>query len=211
MNGEADHPELIRVLKPAGEDASFGTGWHSDNSFMEWPSLGSILYAVTLPPYGGDTLYASAERAYDALSAPMRALLAGLVAVHSASRAYDPSVTGGAKYSGDSAITYRYSDAVRAEVEHPVIRTHPDSQRKSIYVNPMFTLRIRDLQPRESRALLRFLHEHCASPEFTCRIRWEPGTVAFWDNRSVQHYALDDYRDFERVMHRVTIAGDRPV
>jgi taurine dioxygenase len=140
----------------------------------------------------------------------MKTMLEGLVAVHSASRAYDPKVTGEAKYSGDAPIRYQYSEAVLAEALHPVIRTHPETARKGIYVNPMFTQRIVGMTHAESRALLAFLYEHSVKPDFTCRFQWQPGSVALWDNRCVQHYALDDYREFERVMYRVTIAGDRP-
>jgi taurine dioxygenase len=209
-NGMAEHPELIRVLKPAGEAAFFGTSWHSDNSFFEKPSALTILYGERVPPVGGDTLFASMERAYAALSEPMRAFLGPLVAVHSASRAYDPRTTGEAKYRGETAITYTFSEAIYEEVEHPVVRTHPETGRRSLYVNPMFTQRIVGLAPHESDALLAMLHAHATRPEFTCRFRWESGSVAVWDNRCVQHYAIDDYRDFERVMYRVTIQGTRP-
>ncbi len=205
------YPELVRVLKPAGELASFGVGWHSDNSFLAEPSLGSMLHARVVPPYGGDTLFASMELAYQALSDTMRRMLEDLVAVHSAGRAYDPATTGEAKYRGEAAITYHYSDQIHEEVEHPVIRSHPESGRKSLYVNQMFTQRICGLRRAESEALLGFLYEHCARPEFTCRFRWEAGSLALWDNRSVQHYALDDYRDFERLLYRVTISGTKPV
>jgi taurine dioxygenase len=211
VKGTDEIPELVRVLKPAGESASFGVGWHSDNSFFPEPSLGSVLYGVTIPPYGGDTLYASMERAYEALSEPMKSFLSPLVAVHSASRAYDPRVTGDQKYRGEAPINYRYDEkAIQAEVQHPVIRTHPVSGRRSIFVNQMFTQRIVGLSESESRAVLAFLYEHCVKPEFTCRLRWTPNTVALWDNRSVQHYAIDDYRAFERIMFRVTIRGDKP-
>jgi taurine dioxygenase len=210
VNGMEEHPELVRVWKPAGQSASFGVGWHSDNSFFPEPSLGSVLYGVTIPPYGGDTLYASMERAYEALSPTLKEFLGGLRAVHSASRAYDPAVTGTAKYEGNAPISYRYSDSIHDEVEHPVVRTHPETGRRSLYVNAMFTTRIVGLAPAESDALLGFLYEHAARPDFTCRFRWSPGAVAVWDNRCVQHYAMDDYRDFERLMFRVTIRGDRP-
>jgi len=210
VEGTAEIPELVRVWKPAGEAASFGTGWHSDNSFFPQPSLGSLLYGVTIPPYGGDTLFASMERAYEALSAPMRDFLGGLRAIHSASRAYDPRVTGAAKYRGEAPMKYRYSEIINEEVEHPVIRTHPQTGRKSVYVNQMFTQRIVALSEPESGALLRFLYAHCTQPDFTCRVRWAPGTVTLWDNRCVQHYALDDYRPFERLMYRVTVSGERP-
>ena len=211
VKGTEDIPELVQVLKPAGESASFGVGWHSDNSFFDEPSLGSVLYGVTIPPYGGDTLYASMEKAYDALSAPMQEFLDGMLAVHSASHAYDPKTTGEKKYNGEAPISYRYDEkAIYSEVQHPVVRTHPESGRKSLYVNQMFTQRIVGLEARESRALLAFLYEHCIRPEFTCRLRWQTNSVAMWDNRSVQHYAVDDYQPFERLMYRVTIRGDRP-
>jgi len=210
VQGTDELPELLRVWKPAGDSASFGTGWHTDNTFFECPSKATILYGVTIPPYGGDTLFASMERAYEALSPAMREFLAGLRAVHSASRAYDPRVTGEAKYRGEAPLKYTYSDAVTAEVEHPVIRTHPESGRKCLFVNPMFTLRLVGLGARESDALLKMLFEHAVQPDFTCRVRWQPRTLTMWDNRSVQHYAMDDYREFERLMYRVTVQGDRP-
>jgi taurine dioxygenase len=208
--GTDAHPEILRVHKPAGESASFGTGWHTDNTFFEHPSLGTVLYGVEIPAFGGDTLFASMTRTYDALSEPMQAFLGTRSAIHSASRAYDPKVTGEAKYRGEGPMTYRYSEIVEKEVVHPVVRTHPETGRKSLFVNPMFTLRIEGLEPSESQALLAFLYTHATQPEFTCRFRWEPGSVALWDNRCVQHYAMDDYQEFERVMMRVTIRGDRP-
>ena len=209
-DGMDEHPEVILVRKPAGEEAFFGTSWHTDNSFFERPSAITLLYGEDVPAFGGDTLFASMEHAYDALSDVMKAFLAPLAAVHSASRAYDPRTTGDEKYRGEAAITYTYSESIYDEVEHPVIRTHPETGRKSIYVNAMFTQRIVGLNPDESTALLSMLYEHATRPEFTCRYRWTPGSVAMWDNRCLQHYAIDDYRDFERVMYRVTIGGTRP-
>jgi taurine dioxygenase len=209
-NGMAEHPEIIRVLKPAGEAAFFGTSWHTDNSFFAAPTSITVLYGETVPAVGGDTIFASMEAAYDALSEPMRRFLDPLRAVHSASRAYDPRTTGSAKYEGKAPITYTYSDAIWEEVEHPVVRTHPETGRRSLYVNAMFTQRIVGLAPHESRALLDLLYAHAARLEFQCRVRWAPGTLTLWDNRSVQHYAIDDYADFERVMYRVTLAGTKP-
>ena len=206
-----EHPELVRVFKPAGESASFGTGWHSDNSFFECPSMASILYGSKLPPRGGDTLFASMEAAWDALSDTMQGWLAPLRAVHSASRAYAPSVTGEAKYRGDAAMSYTYSDAVEKQVAHPIARTHPETGRKSLYVNQMFTQHIEGLGSDESESVLAFLYRHIERPEFQCRVRWRTGTLLLWDNRSVQHNALDDYRDYDRLMYRVTVSGDRPV
>jgi taurine dioxygenase len=209
-NSMQEYSEVIKVWKPAGESASFGTGWHTDNSFFEHPTILSFLYGVTIPHFGGDTLYASTSRAYDALSQTMRDILAELSAVHSATRAYDPETTGADKYDGKAAITYTYSSAVEAEVEHPVVRRHPESGRRSIYVNPMFTQRLVGMKPRESDALLQFLYQHIALPDFQCRFRWEPGSLAVWDNRVTQHYALDDYQEYERLMYRVTVSASPP-
>jgi taurine dioxygenase len=212
VKGMEEFPELVRVWKPKGEPASFGVGWHSDNSFFAKPSKASLLYGVTIPPYGGDTLFASMEKAFASLSPAMQRFLEPLHAVHSAARAYDPKVTGEHKYRGEAPIQYRYDEqAIYSEVVHPVIRKHPESGRKSIFVNPMFTQRIVELSEAESRAVLDFLFTHSVRPEFTCRLRWEPRTLAVWDNRSVQHYAMDDYRDFERLMYRATVRGDEPV
>jgi len=210
VEGTQEHPELIRVHKPTGESASFGTGWHSDNTFFECPSLATILYGVMIPPYGGDTLFASTERAWQALSPALQERLEGLHGVHSARRAYDPAATGEAKYKGDAPLRYHWSDAIRDEVQHPLVRTHPRTGRKGLFVNPMFTLGVAELEEREGEALLGFLFEHIALPQWTCRVRWEPGTVTMWDNRAVWHTAMDDYQDFERLMVRVTLAGDRP-
>ena len=210
-NGMDEHPEVIRVLKPAGEEAYFGTSWHTDNSFFESPSSITILYGEKVPPVGGDTLWASMEGAYEALSDRMKEFLDPLRAVHSASSAYDPRTTGDAKYKGEAAITYTYSDSIYDEVEHPVIRTHPETGRRSLYVNPMFTQRIVGMNANESDAILRMLYAHAVRPELQCRFRWQDGSVAMWDNRCLWHYAVDDYHDFERVMYRVTLAGKRPV
>jgi len=208
--GMPEHPEMIRVYKPAGERAFFGTSWHTDNTFFERPSAITVLHGVVVPPVGGDTLFASMERAWEGLSAPMKRFLEPLSAVHSARPAFDPKVTGTAKYEGKAAIKYRMSDAVYAEVVHPVIRTHPETGRKSIFVNPMFTERIVELERHESDALLAMLHAHSTRPEYTCRVRWTPRTLVVWDNRQTQHYAIDDYAHHERLMFRVTIGGDRP-
>jgi len=210
-NGLEHHPEIIRVLKPAGEQAFFGTSWHSDNSFFERPSSVTILFAERVPPVGGDTVYASMERAWELLSEPLKRFLEPLRAIHSAREAYDPRTTGDAKYRGETAIQYVYSDAIYEQVEHPVVRTHPVTGRKSLYVNPMFTQQIVGLSKPESDGLLAMLYDVSTRPETTCRVRWQDGTVTLWDNRWLQHYAIDDYADFERLMYRVTITGERPV
>ncbi len=208
--GMEEHPEVIRVLKPAGEQAFFGTSWHTDNSFFENPSAVTVLYGEIIPQVGGDTVYASMERAWEMLSEPLQRFLEPLRAIHSAREAFDPRTTGDAKYKGEAAIQYTYSDAIYEEAEHPVMRTHPVTGRKSLYVNPMFTQQIVGLSKPESDGLLAMLYDVSTRPELTCRVRWEPGTVTVWDNRWLQHYAIDDYADAERLMYRVTIEGERP-
>ncbi len=208
--GMPEYPEVIRVLKPAGEHAFFGTSWHTDNSFFDCPSALTLLYGAQVPPVGGDTVFASMERAWSALSEPLRRFLEPLQAIHSASSAYDPKTTGDAKYRGETAIQYRYSERIYEEVVHPIVRTHPLTGRKSLYVNPMFTQQIVGLAKPESTALLALLFDLSTRPEFTCRLHWENGTLAIWDNRWLQHYAIDDYADYERVMYRVTVRGERP-
>jgi taurine dioxygenase len=208
--GLDSHPEVVRVLKPAGERAFFGTSWHTDNSFFEHPSAVTVLYGEQVPPVGGDTVYASMERAWEMLSEPLQRFLRPLRAIHSAEEAYDPRTTGDAKYKGETAIQYVYSDAIYERVEHPVVRTHPVTGRQSLYVNPMITRQIVGLGQIESDRILSMLYELSTRPELTCRIRWENGTVAIWDNRWLQHYAIDDYADFDRLMYRVTVAGERP-
>ncbi len=210
VDGMEDTPEITKVLKPAGESASFGVGWHTDNSFFEKPSMGSVLYGKTIPPYGGDTLFANQYLAYERLSDEMKKMLAPLHAVHSARLAYT-SETAQEKYEKKTAITYSWDDSIMDEVVHPVIRTHPITGRKALYVNDMFTLRFAGMSEKESQPLLQFLFTHATRPEFCCRFQWSENTIALWDNRCMQHYAVDDYQQFERLMYRVTIEGEKPV
>lgn len=210
VEGMQAHPEIIRVHKPAGAQASFGVGWHSDNSFQPRPSAVTVLYGETIPPHGGDTLFSNMARAYAALSPQVQSALAKLQAVHSAGRAYAKDEVGAHKYAEGAPIKYRESESLAREVTHPVVRRHPHSGRLALYVNPMFTQRVCGLHAAESGALLRFLYAHAQRPEFQCRVRWAPGTLVLWDNRSVWHYAMDDYREYERIMFRVTLAGETP-
>jgi taurine dioxygenase len=177
-----------------------GEGWHSDVSCDAEPPMGSILYIRTCPPYGGDTLFASMYAAYDALSDRMKTYLDGLTAEHS-----------GEHYRGQYA---NYGIADKPEyprAEHPVVRTHPVTGRKALYVNQGFTKRIIGLPLDESAAVLNYLYEHMANPLFQCRFRWQQNSIAFWDNRCVQHHAMWDYWPHTRSGNRVTVKGDRPV
>ena len=212
--GMPDCPEIIHVIRePEDTGFNFGGDWHSDVTFQERPALGSILYAEEVPAYGGDTLFANQYLAYETLSDGMKSLLEGLEALHSASRPYGLHNTRGDRHEyavNTHSMKVRYSEDAERMVAHPVVRTHPETGRKALYVNSAFTHRFQDLTKAESEPLLKFLIQHAARMEFTCRFRWEVGSVAFWDNRCVQHYALNDYAGQRRAMRRVTIAGDRP-
>jgi taurine dioxygenase len=205
------HPEVMRVFKEKDDKVNFGGGWHSDMTFLEKPPLGSILYAKEVPPIGGDTMFANQYLAYEALSPGMKRTLGGLNAVHSANAQY--GVDGGSeanRHNDQRSMKPKTSDDAKAETIHPVVRTHPETGRKALYVNIGFTQRFEGWTKEESRALLRWLYDHCAKPEFTCRFAWAKNSVAFWDNRCAQHYALNDYHGHRREMHRVTVEGDRP-
>ena len=204
--GMAEHPEMMEIIKEPQDRVNFGGGWHSDMSFLEHPSIGSILHAVELPEYGGDTLFASQAAAYDALSPGLKATLETLRCVHSAEREY--STTGHSAQKRSSMVVAEAEGAV-GEFVHPLVLVHPETGRKALYVNPAFTMRIEGWSKRESKALLDFLFEHSRYEPFTCRFAWRTGSVAFWDNRSVWHFALNDYPGQRRHMRRVTVdAGD---
>ena len=207
IDGSPDHPEILHVVTDPDDYTNFGGGWHTDLTFLEKPDLGSVLYAVDLPAVGGDTLFANQHAAYDALSDTMKGMLDGLVAVHSAG----PQYADGGLSTLHKGMATKNSALALDSVEHPLVRTHPETGRKGLYVNQAFTTRIRTMRAEESKALLDFLTTHAVQERFTCRIRWEPGTLAMWDNRSVQHYALHDYSGQARRMRRITIKGDRPV
>ena len=205
----AGYPEILEVRKEPEETRNFGGGWHTDVSYLERPSLGSVLYAREVPEFGGDTMFANQYHAYETLSDGMKAMLDGMTAIHSARRPYGPNAARAQEY-GPSSMRFIFSEAAHAEIEHPVVRTHRETGKKALYVNRTFTLRFKDMTEEESAPLLHYLCDHAVRPEFTCRFRWRPNSIAFWDNRCVQHNAINDYRGARRVMHRVTIEGERP-
>jgi len=210
VEGMDDNQEILEVRKEEWETRNFGGGWHSDVSYLERPALGSILYAREVPEVGGDTMFANQYLAYDSLSAGLKQTLDGLVAVHSARRPYGLDAPR-ARARAKSSMQFNFSNSANAETEHPVVRTHAATGKKSLYVNGNFTIRFKDMTEAESAPLLNYLYQQAARREFTCRFRWEKGSIAFWDNRCTQHNAINDYNGQRRVMHRVTIEGERPV
>lgn len=200
--GMAGQPEVMEIIKEPSDKINFGGGWHSDMSFLETPAIGSILYALEVPEYGGDTLFASQAAAYDALSDGLKATLERLSAVHSASKEYSST---GHSAKKRTSMSVAEADGYVGEYVHPIVLVHPETGRKALYVNPAFTLRIHGWKPSESKALLGYLFEHCGYEGFTCRFAWAKGSVAFWDNRSVWHFALNDYPGQRRHMRRVTV------
>ena len=205
VRGLDGYPEIIPVVKLEHERHNFGGVWHTDTAYLEQPPMATMLVAREVPPYGGDTLFASGTKAYEALSDGMRHLLAGLHAVNSSAKA-EVSKTREDRVK-DSARTDARSEY---NAEHPVVRTHPETGRKSLYVNIAHTQRFAGMTDEESAGLLAYLFQHQIRPEFTCRFRWEPGSLALWDNRCVLHNPINDYHGHRRVMHRVTLRGDTP-
>jgi taurine dioxygenase len=202
-------PELPEILLLDNHAAFLpdNDNWHTDVTFSETPPLAGILAAKRIPSSGGDTLWSSNFAAYEALSEPLRRFLDGLTAQHSIAKSFPAE-----RWQSDPAFKERYERAVAKypPVRHPVVRTHPVSGRKALFVNEGFTTHINELNAEESRALLAFLYTHSARPEFTVRWRWQVDDVAFWDNRVTQHYAIADYLPERRTMHRATVNGDKP-
>ena len=205
VRGLAGYPEIIEVLKREEERTNFGGVWHSDTSYLDEPPMGSLLLARELPPFGGDTLFANQYLAYEALSDGLKATLGTLRGVNTSAKA-DVTKTREDRVKDSGTATAKQDYAA----DHPVVRTHPETGRKALYVNTAHTARFAGWTEAESAPLLEYLFAHQIKPEFTCRFRWEPGSVAFWDNRAAQHNPINDYHGYRRHMHRITLAGDRP-
>jgi len=205
VRGLDTHPRIIAVTKLPHETVNFGGIWHSDTAYLAEPPMATLLLAREIPPVGGDTMFANMYAAYEALSPAMRAMLQPLRAINSSALA-DVSKTREDRLRDASASDE--SDVY--EASHPVLRTHPETGRKALYVNVAHTARLDGMTEEESRPLLGFLFRHQVQPEFTCRFRWQVGSLALWDNRCAQHNPVNDYHGWRRVMHRITLQGDVP-
>ncbi|PYO02302.1 MAG: taurine dioxygenase [Candidatus Rokuibacteriota bacterium] len=205
VKGLDEFPEIIPVLKLEHERVNFGGIWHSDTAYLDVPPMASMLVAREVPPAGGDTLFANMYAAYEALSDGMKRMLEGLVAINSSANA-DVSRTREDRIK-DSARAGAREEYVAA---HPVVRVHPETGRRALYVNVAHTVGFEGMTPEESAPILDYLYRHQVRPEFTCRFRWRPGSLAFWDNRCAQHNAINDYQGHRRLLHRITLAGERP-
>ena len=197
-------PEIAEVRKAETQRDNIGGGWHTDHSFDQIPAMGSILVARVLPPSGGDTLFSSMGAAYDSLSDGLKATLESLRAVHSADHIFQP----GGYYSKTDLADEMTGQDLETHAVHPVVIRHPVTGRKLLYVNGAFTLHFEGWTREESLPLLQYLCEVGQREAFQCRVRWEPGSVAIWDNRATWHMALNDYHGHARVMHRITLTGD---
>ena len=205
VEGLAAYPEIVEVRKEPEESENFGGVWHSDTTYLATPPLGAVLYARELPPGGGDTLWSNMYLAHDALSDGMKSLLAGLRGVNSSKKG---AAAAGRQARRDEVPMDTPDDYY--EAVHPVVRAHPETGRKALYVNAGHTTRFEGMTAAESEPTLKFLLAHLIRPEFTCRFQWAAGSLAVWDNRCAQHYAINDYYGHRRVMHRITIQGDAP-
>ncbi|RCX09432.1 TauD/TfdA dioxygenase family protein [Extensimonas vulgaris] len=205
VKGLADYPVIIEIKKLEHEKVNFGGVWHSDTAYLERPPMATLLLAREVPPYGSDTLFANQYLAYETLSEGMKKLLDGLDAVNTSAKA-DTTRT-----REDRLAEVGRSDAAsQYEATHPVVRTHPETGRKALYVNYAHTARFAGMTEEESAPLLQWLFAHQKKEEFTCRFRWRVGSLALWDNRCTHHSPVNDYHGFRRVLHRITLAGDKP-
>jgi taurine dioxygenase len=201
---QADN-EIVMITREPGDEHIVGEDWHTDTTMVRQPPLGAILYGIEVPPYGGDTCFANQYLAYETLSPGMRRLVDGLRAVHSDRMVAGPKAGRNAYRSTKVREDADWRETVTS---HPVVRTHPETGRKCLFVNAAYTVGFDGMTEEESRPLLDYLLAHGHRPEFTCRFRWENGSVAFWDNRCVKHLAVHDAGPYRRLMRRVQIAGD---
>jgi taurine dioxygenase len=206
VKGLPDFPLIVPVLKLPHEKHNFGGVWHTDTTYLQEPPMATMLIARELPPVGGDTLFASNYAAFEGLSPALQDTLRTLTGVNSSAKA---AVT----HSREDRVADSATDKGRSELnsEHPVVRTHPETGRQALYVNPGHTTRFVGWTEEESAPLLNYLFEQQVRPEYTCRFVWRPGSIAFWDNRCALHNPINDYHGHKRLLHRITLKGDKPV
>ena len=216
MKGMDEHPDILEIVKEEGDTRAFGEVWHTDQMFNPKPAKATILYAKETPDAGGDTLFANMYLAYEALSEPMKGLLGGVRTWNVGDRrklyeADKAGITREGRYTGNVKMAAKVRDPsdLQTEAAHPIVRTHPETGRKALYISN-HTQTLEGFKPAEAQPIVAFLRTHAVEPEFTCRLRWQVGTLAIWDNRCAQHRALNDYAGKRRRMHRITIAGDAP-
>lgn len=211
VEGETTHPNVIAVVKEADEvkRLNFGGNWHSDWSFLETPPSYTLLHARQLPPVGGDTLFANQYQAFESFSSGMQSLLQNMQAVHSARRPYGPN-SHLASGTHLRSMKIKTGAEALAEFSHPVVRTHAETGRKALYINKVYTIRFADMTETESAGLLNTLCQHAVRAEFIIRVCWRPNMLTIWDNRAVQHLAVNDYDGYRREMHRTSVLGERP-
>jgi len=216
MKGMDEHPDILEIIKEEGDTRAFGEVWHTDQMFNPRPAKATILYAKETPDAGGDTLFANMYLAYDALSDPMKEMLKDIRTWNVGDRRKlmrndEMDSAGNARYAGNEKMAAKVRDPgdLQTESAHPIVRTHPQTGRKALYISN-HTQTFDGFKRVEAQPILDFLTAHAVQPEFTCRLRWEVGSLAIWDNRCTQHRALNDYPGKRRRMHRITIAGDAP-
>lgn len=205
VKGLEGYPKVIEIKKLEHERSNFGGVWHSDTTYLEEPPMGSMLLAREIPPYGGDTLFANQYMAWDTLSDTLKSVLRPLKGVSSSAKA-DVSKTREDRLKTDA----KAGAPTELSAVHPVMRIHPETGRPALFVNTAHTARFDGMTDEESAPLLQYLFQHQVKPEFTCRFVWQPHSLAFWDNRCAQHNPVNDYHGFRRIMHRITLQGDRP-
>lgn len=203
LDGMKDYPFIAEVLKLPEEKINFGGVWHTDTTYLEEPALGASLYAIELPPLGGDTMFANMASAYQALPDDIKQQIDGLNAVNTSSKSA-VAKTRAIRFSGDVSTMQVITHT------HPVVRIHPETGEKILYVNEAHTLHFEGQTEQQSQNLLNYLYKHAQKPEFQCRYQWTLGAVVLWDNRATHHYPINDYTGFRRLLHRVSLKGDKP-
>ncbi len=210
--GMEGYPYITEVIKEKGDKENFGNDWHTDTMYLDKPPRATLLYALETPPKGGDTLYVNTAAAYDTLSDGMKKMIEGLVGVNSGELKHKKSGSRAAHHANIGGMTLQNADKADSfESRHPIVRTHSETGRKALYVSALHTLHFDGMTEEESRPIIEWLNDHCIEPEYSCRVRWEPGQLTIWDNRCTMHNAINDYDGYRRHMRRLTVGPEVPV